>query len=44
MVNQAGKSFYNDNGVLRPDGDYDEKYMTNILLSILDQAQSVHEN
>ena len=39
MVNQAGKVFYNDNGVLRPDGDYDEKIHGALIPPIgLDQA------
>lgn len=46
MVNQAGKVFYNDNGVLRPDGDYDEKIHGALIPPIgLDQAnQSMQIN
>jgi len=46
FVNQAGKVFYNDNGVLRSDGDYDEKIHGALIPPIgLDQAnQSMQIN
>lgn len=45
FVNQAGKVFYNDNGVLRPDGDYDEKIHGALIPPIgLDQAMNNTNN
>ena len=46
FVNQAGMVFYNDNGVLRPDGEYDEKIHGALIPPIgLDQAnQSMQIN